>query len=71
MKSYRSLSGLALGLLMFSPVSAQEESTVTTPAGTRHERVLVPAGAFAMGSDAGREDEQPVHTVYLDAYYSA
>jgi len=34
MKSYRSLSGLALGLLMFSPVSAQEESTVTTPAST-------------------------------------
>ena len=69
MKSYRSLSGLALWFLTFSPVSAQEEITVTTPAGTQHEVVLVPAGEFTMGSDAGREDEQPVHTVYLDAYY--
>jgi serine/threonine-protein kinase len=29
--------------------------------------VYVPAGEFIMGSDEG--DEQPVHTVYLDAFY--
>ncbi len=32
------------------------------------EMALVPAGAFAMGSTAAL-DEQPIHAVYLDAYY--
>jgi formylglycine-generating enzyme required for sulfatase activity len=31
--------------------------------------VLVPAGEFTMGSNDGNSNEQPVHTVYLDAYY--
>jgi formylglycine-generating enzyme required for sulfatase activity/predicted Ser/Thr protein kinase len=31
--------------------------------------VYVPAGEFTMGSDDGGSDEQPVHTVYLDAFY--
>ena len=31
--------------------------------------VLIPAGEFQMGSDDGYEDEQPVHTVYVDAFY--
>lgn len=31
--------------------------------------VCVPAGAFTMGSNLGGLDEQPVHNVYLDAYY--
>jgi len=32
---------------------------------------LIPAGDFSMGDshDAGENDEKPVHTVYLDAYY--
>ena len=29
----------------------------------------IPAGEFQMGSDDGRDDEKPVHTVYLDAFY--
>jgi len=33
------------------------------------ELVLVPAGAFEMGSAAGSEDERPVRSVYVDAYY--
>lgn len=33
------------------------------------ELVLVPEGNFLMGSDRGETDEQPVHTVYLDAFY--
>ncbi|MGB2895573.1 MAG: SUMF1/EgtB/PvdO family nonheme iron enzyme [Anaerolineales bacterium] len=33
------------------------------------EMVRIPAGEFIMGSDEGRSDERPVHTVYLDAYY--
>ncbi len=30
---------------------------------------LIPAGEFRMGSENGRSDERPVHTVYLDAFY--
>ena len=33
------------------------------------EMVLIPAGEFQMGSDDGRADEKPVHTVYVDAFY--
>ena len=33
------------------------------------EMVFVPAGEFTMGSTNGGADEQPVHTVYLDAFY--
>ena len=31
--------------------------------------VLIPAGEFQMGSNDGRDDEKPVHTVYIDAFY--
>ena len=31
--------------------------------------VYVPAGDFSMGSDNGEADEQPVHTVFLDAFW--
>lgn len=33
------------------------------------DMVLIPAGAFQMGSTNGERDEKPVHTVYLDAFY--
>ena len=33
------------------------------------EMVYVPAGEFEMGSEDGNSDEQPIHTVYLDAYW--
>ena len=31
--------------------------------------VLIPSGEFAMGSDRGQDDEQPVHRVSLNAFY--
>ena len=31
--------------------------------------VLIPAGDFQMGSSDGQDDERPVHTVYVDAFY--
>jgi len=31
--------------------------------------LYVPAGEFIMGSDAGQDNEKPVHAVYLDAYW--
>jgi formylglycine-generating enzyme required for sulfatase activity len=33
------------------------------------EMVYVPAGSFNMGSSAGPADEQPEHSVYLDAFW--
>jgi formylglycine-generating enzyme required for sulfatase activity len=33
------------------------------------EMVLIPAGNFQMGSNDGEDDEKPVHTVYVDAFY--
>lgn len=33
------------------------------------EMVLIPTGEFMMGLDSGRPEEQPVHRVFLDAYY--
>ena len=33
------------------------------------EMMLIPAGEFQMGSNAGDGDEKPVHTVYVDAFY--
>ena len=46
-----------------------EEPATETP--TPEGMVLIPAGQFQMGSDnaAADDDEQPVHTVYLDAFY--
>ena len=31
--------------------------------------VYVPAGEFSMGSNDGKDNEKPVHTVYLDGYW--
>ena len=31
--------------------------------------VLIPAGEFEMGCHTGKNNERPVHTVYLDAFY--
>ena len=33
------------------------------------EMVLIPVGEFQMGSNDGDDDERPVHTVYVDAFY--
>ena len=48
-----------------TPPSVPE--VVTTRTGI--EMVLVPAGEFRMGDDAGEADEKPAHTVRLGAFY--
>jgi formylglycine-generating enzyme required for sulfatase activity len=40
--------------------------TITTSSGI--DMVLIPAGSFTMGSRRGKEDEQPVHRVQVDAF---
>ncbi len=49
------------------PIKEDEESTEAVPAGM----VLIPEGTFEMGSTAENANinEQPVHTVYVDAFY--
>lgn len=37
----------------------------------RPETIVVPAGAFQMGDDAGRPDERPAHDVYVSAFEMA
>jgi formylglycine-generating enzyme required for sulfatase activity len=40
--------------------------TITTKSGV--EMVVIPAGYFEMGSKRGREDEKPVHKVWIDSF---
>jgi formylglycine-generating enzyme required for sulfatase activity len=41
------------------------QSAIENP---KSEMVRVPAGEFTMGSEAGADDEKPIHTVYLEEY---
>ena len=55
------------------PVTVPTETAppIAPPPATLEGMVLIPAGTFQMGSDDedARDDEQPVHTVHLDAFY--
>jgi formylglycine-generating enzyme required for sulfatase activity len=62
----------------FTPPPTLTKTAVPTPAlgvgstmtGDHGETlVYVPAGEFKMGSENGEDDEKPVHTVYLDAFW--
>jgi formylglycine-generating enzyme required for sulfatase activity len=57
-----------------APTETPTESVTATPSFEIVDdkgagMVLVPEGEFQMGSGRGLADEQPVHTVYLDAFY--
>ena len=58
---------LAVCLFAISEMLPPPVTEVEVPEGM----VLIPAGSFLMGSDdaAADDDEQPVHTVHLDAFY--
>ena len=72
MLKYLGIFALLVGFLAFavgaSPIGDEAEiAEINTPEGM----VLIPAGTLEMGSadkDAD-DDEQPVHTVHLDAFY--
>jgi len=49
-----------------APQAPSELPTITTQNGG--ELVLIPAGFFEMGSRSGREDEKPVHAVWIDSF---
>ena len=52
-------------------VSPETEPPIAPPTATLEGMVLIPAGTFQMGSahPNANADEQPVHTVHLDAFY--
>ncbi len=75
---------VGLGMQFISPQGAATTPAISAPTeiasglepGTTRTRevdsmtqVYVPAGEFEMGSDQGEADEQPVHTVALDAFW--
>ena len=52
------------------PLTQKEKALPNTITGQDGaEMVLIPAGEFQMGSNNGDDDETPVHTVYVDAFY--
>jgi formylglycine-generating enzyme required for sulfatase activity len=70
------LGGLALVSLVVLGLAIWGLSSLLTPPPSASiidkkgvPMALVPAGEFQMGSDNGSDDEKPVHTVYLDAFY--
>ena len=52
-------------------VNAKQQLSKTILGNDDAEMMLIPAGEFLMGSDGegARDDEKPVHLVYLDAFY--
>lgn len=70
---------LSHGQLLPEKTTKPKPASPTTPTPRRNhtksqpvivepEMVLIPAGEFRMGSDDGRDDEKPVHTVYVSEY---
>ncbi len=57
---------LVASLLLVSLAGCLRREAISS---TNGGMVLVPAGAFWMGSDAGDEDEKPMHQVYLEAFW--
>ena len=59
---------------LLQPVVTETEAVISTKAPIFVDMydvpmALVPSGPFEMGSDNGADDEQPVHTVFLDSFY--
>ncbi len=52
-----------------SPASSTQPRTAAISPHKGQPMVLIPAGEFAMGSDRGQDDEQPVHRVSIKAFY--
>ena len=62
---------VCLGIMAFATVSFSAENDKAIKGKDGTEMLLIPAGEFQMGSNDGfrRDDEKPVHTVSLDAFY--
>ena len=61
--------GTALLIGVSASVRGSEEISSTPAAERTKEMVLIPGGAFWMGSDTGPADERPQHQVKVDAFW--
>jgi formylglycine-generating enzyme required for sulfatase activity len=52
-----------------TPIPTETPIPTDTPIPVPDGMILIPGGSFLMGSDAGRADEQPEHTVSLSPYF--
>ena len=59
------IGDVALVAAGFNGAASAPAAPASAPAGM----VLIPAGEFQMGSDDAGNNEQPVHTVHVDAFY--
>lgn len=66
-----SILTVCMGIMLFATVGFSAENDKVIKGKDDVEMVLIPAGEFQMGSNDGfrRDDEKPVHTVYLNAFY--
>jgi formylglycine-generating enzyme required for sulfatase activity len=62
------VGGVALLLMVVLGVTGKLNRFIYRPVDMKDYWVTIPAGEFQMGSENGRDDEKPVHTVYLDEY---
>ena len=60
------LVGLGCGKAGPPAAPAKVPPTITTQSGV--EMVLIPAGSFDMGNKRGRDEEKPVHKVWIDSF---
>jgi formylglycine-generating enzyme required for sulfatase activity len=67
MKGIISISFILILLFYFSVGLTAQKKTEKSSA--YEGMVLIPAGSFDMGSNDGREDEKPVHTVRISSFY--
>lgn len=77
--SFQVFSALLIGMLAIVIIGCDDQTTLQMdtaidvitdgPATPPSGMVLIPAGDFEMGSNDGENDEQPVHIVYVDAFY--
>jgi len=52
-----------------TPAASPAKASVAAPPKSGAEMVLIPAGEFTMGDEAGEDDERPAHRVKLTAFY--
>jgi formylglycine-generating enzyme required for sulfatase activity len=59
---------LVVGCKKVEEAAAPAKAPTIVKTKSEIDAVLIPAGSFRMGSEAGQEDERPVHEVRLDAF---
>jgi len=64
-----SILTVCLGIMMFAAICLGADNDKVIKGKDGAEMVLIPAGEFQMGSNYQLPSEDPVNTIYLDAFY--